>query len=145
MEVCGYSFDEGVLSLLVSCFFQSNALQTLTKAQIDSKFKKLKTFFIKTAEEGFSHHSMAYNIYTYLSKNMIEKVRLVLITDGKVTKNLLSIPNETMSSIEIEHRIIDMEYLHRMYKLGDSDNGFEIEVICLSWSSKRPQRNTAHI
>ncbi|GLH58237.1 AIPR family protein [Helicobacter ailurogastricus] len=137
MEVCGYAFDEerGELSLLVSCFFQSDTLQTLTKAQIDSKFKKLKTFLKGTAnrlyesmEEGFTHHSMAYNIYTYLSKNMVEKVRLILITDGRATKNLLTIPNETKSSIEIEHCIRDMEYLYRMYKLDDSSNGFEVEV-----------------
>ena len=88
MEVSGYDFDveRGKLSLLVHCFFQSDDIQTLIKAQIESKFKKLENFLLRsfqklydTMEEGFEHYSMAYNIYSYLIKNEIKKKYLIFI------------------------------------------------------------------
>lgn len=137
MEVSGYDFDEerGKLSLLVHYFFQSDEIQTLTKAQIESKFKKLKNFFLKsseklydTLEEGFEHHSMAYNIYLYLIKNEVKKIRFVIITDGKITKNLANIPNETLFGIDSEYRIIDIEFLYKIYTINNSKNSFDVEV-----------------
>jgi len=48
MEASGYDFDaeRGKLSLLALCFFQSDEKQTLTKVQIESKFKKLEHMYI---------------------------------------------------------------------------------------------------
>lgn len=137
MEVSGYDFDEerGKLSLLVHYFFQNDEIQTLTKIQIETKFKKLKTFFLKsseklyeTLEEGFEHHSMAYNIYLYLIKNEIRKIRFIIITDGKITKNLSSILNEKIANIDTEYRIIDIEFLYKIYTINNSKNSFDVEV-----------------
>lgn len=137
MEVSGYDFDveRGKLSLLVHCFFQSDDIQTLIKVQIESKFKKLENFLLRsfqklydTMEEGFEHYSMAYNIYSYLIKNEIKKIRLIIITDGKITKNLASIPNKVLSGIDAEYRIIDIEFLYKIYTINNSKNNFDIEV-----------------
>ena len=137
MEVSGYDFDveRGKLSLLVHCFFQSDDIQTLIKAQIESKFKKLENFLLRsfqklydTMEEGFEHYSMAYNIYSYLIKNEIKKIRLIIITDGKITKNLASIPNKVLSGIDAEYRIIDIEFLYKIYTINNSKNNFDVEV-----------------
>ena len=137
MEVSGYDFDveRGKLSLLVHCFFQSDDIQTLIKVQIESKFKKLENFLLRsfqklydTMEEGFEHYSMAYNIYSYLIKNEIKKIRLIIITDGKITKNLASIPNKVLSGIDAEYRIIDIEFLNKIYTINNSKNNFDIEV-----------------
>jgi len=137
MEASGYDFDaeRGKLSLLVHCFFQSDEKQTLTKVQIESKFKKLENFFLRsceklydTMEEGFEHHSMAYNIYSYLIKNEIKKIRFIIITDGKITKNLANIPNKILSGIDAEYRIIDIEFLYKVYTINNSKNNFDVEV-----------------
>ena len=137
MEVSGYDFDveRGKLSLLVHCFFKSDDIQTLIKEQIASKFKKLENFLLRsfqklydTMEEGFEHYSMAYNIYSYLIKNEIKKIRLIIITDGKITKNLASIPNKVLSGIDAEYRIIDIEFLYKIYTINNSKNNFDIEV-----------------
>ena len=137
MEVSGYDFDveRGKLSLLVHCFFQGDDIQTLIKAQIESKFKKLENFLLRsfqklydTMEEGFEHYSMAYNIYSYLIKNEIKKIRLIIITDGKITKNLASIPNKVLSGIDAEYRIIDIEFLYKIYTINNSKNNFNVEV-----------------
>lgn len=116
-------------------FFQSDDIQTLIKAQIESKFKKLENFLLRsfqklydTMEEGFEHYSMAYNIYSYLIKNEIKKIRLIIITDGKITKNLASIPNKVLSGIDAEYRIIDIEFLYKIYTINNSKNNFDVEV-----------------
>ena len=79
-------------------------------------------------EEGFEHYSMAYNIYSYLIKNEIKKIRLIIITDGKITKNLASIPNKVLSGIDAEYRIIDIEFLYKIYTINNSKNNFDVEV-----------------
>ena len=116
-------------------FFQSDDIQTLIKAQIESKFKKLENFLLRgfqklydTMEEGFEHYSMAYNIYSYLIKNEIKKIRLIIITDGKITKNLASIPNKVLSGIDAEYRIIDIGFLYKIYTINNSKNNFDVEV-----------------
>lgn len=137
MEVYGYDYDEEreVLTLLVHQFFQDEEVQTLTKSHIDTKFKRLKTFFIKSSQgfyenmdRGFEHYSMAYNIYSYLNKSIIKKVRLMIISDGKATRNLLDIENELLNNIEIEFRVIDIEYLYKVYLSENSSGDFEIDV-----------------
>lgn len=137
MEVYGYDYDEEreVLTLLVHQFFQDEEVQTLTKNHIDTKFKRLKTFFIKSSQgfyenmdRGFEHYSMAYNIYSYLNKGIIKKVRLMIISDGKATRNLLDIENELLDNIEIEFRVIDIEYLYKVYLSENSSGDFEIDV-----------------
>ena len=79
-------------------------------------------------EEGFEHYSMAYNIYSYLIKNEIKKIRLIIITDGKITKNLASIPNKVLSGIDAEYRIIDIGFLYKIYTINNSKNNFDVEV-----------------
>lgn len=137
MEVYGYDYDEEreVLTLLIHQFFQDEEVQTLTKNHIDTKFKRLKTFFIKSSQgfyenmdRGFEHYSMAYNIYSYLNKGIIKKVRLMIISDGKATRNLLDIENELLNNIEIEFRVIDIEYLYKVYLSENSSGDFEIDV-----------------
>jgi len=137
MEVYGYDYDEEreVLTLLVHQFFQDEEVQTLTKNHIDTKFKRLKTFFIKSSQgfyenmdRGFEHYSMAYNIYSYLNKGIIKKVRLMIISDGKATRNLLDIENELLDNIEIEFRVIDIGYLYKVYLSENSSGDFEIDV-----------------
>ncbi len=138
LEVYGYDYDEerGILTLLAHQFFQEEEIQTLTKNHIDTKFKRLKSFFIKSSQElyknmepGFEHYSMAYNIYNYLNNDSIRKIRLMLISDGKATRSLLDIKNEQLSdSLEIEFRVIDIEYLYKVYLSDNSGGDFEIEV-----------------
>lgn len=137
IEIYGYDYDEerDVLTLLAHQFFQSDSIQTLTKNLIETKFKSLKKFFsnaqldlYKSMEEGFSHYSMAYKIYLYSASKRIRKVRLMLITDGKATRNLSNIDSEFIDGIEFEFRVIDIEYLYKIYTSNNSGADFEISV-----------------
>jgi len=137
LEVYGYDYDEErqILSLLVHQFFQEDEIQTLTKNIIDTKLKRLKTFYNKCVdgiyenmEQAYDHYSMAYNIYNYYNKNKIDKVKLIIITDGKATRNLLELESETIDGIQIDFRVIDIEYLHKIYLSENSGGDFEINI-----------------
>lgn len=137
MEVYGYDYDDEreILTLITQVFFQEESIQTLNLEEIETKFKRLKTFFIKCTqlfykemEEGYEHYSMAYQIYQLLEQNKINKIKLLLISDGKATRNLKEIPNEHFRDIEIEHRVIDIEYLYKTYASQNASGDFEVEL-----------------
>lgn len=137
MEVYGYDFDEErkVLTLLNHNFFQENHIQTLNKAQIEAKFNRLKVFYGKciaglyeSMEETSDAYSMAYNVKKYFDKEQIDKVRLVVLTDGRVTRNLAELPSEITDNTKFEFRVIDIEYLHKIYSSKNQNATFEIEV-----------------
>ena len=137
LEVYGYDYDEErqIFSLLVHHFNQEDSIQTLTMSQIESKFKKLKSFFIQSLDglfhqmdPAYEHHSMSYNIYDYYAKNKIKKLKLIIITDGKATRNLLELPAEENQGIKTEFLVIDIEYLYKIFITSYSGGGFEVEV-----------------
>lgn len=143
LEVYGYDYDDErkILTLLNHQFFQDNAIQTLTKGQIDTKFIRLKTFWNKCIEglyndmeETSDAYSMAYNIFKYSDKKLINKVRLMVLTDGKATRNLLELPPELEKNIQFEFRVIDIDYLHNIYK-SDTKSAvpdIEVDLPCLT-------------
>jgi hypothetical protein len=137
MEVYGYDYDEErqILSLLVYNFFQEEEMQTLTKTSITTKFNRLKTFLKKSVagmyqsmEETSEAYSMAYNIATYYNNKTVSKVRLIILTDGKITRTLADIPSETIEGVKTEFRIIDIEYIYKIYLSQYNDGDFSIEV-----------------
>ncbi|MDY0194951.1 MAG: AIPR family protein [Sulfurovaceae bacterium] len=137
IEVHGYDYDEErqILSLLVHQFFQEDELQTLTKNQIDVKFKRLRTFYTKCSEgiyeqmePAYESYSMAYNIFQWINDRKINRVRLVLLTDGKATRNLKELPSETIDGMELEFRVIDIEYLYKIYLSENNSGDFDVDV-----------------
>ncbi len=140
MEVFGYDFDNErkILSLLVHQFFQEDEIQTLTKGQIDTKYKRLTTFFEKSInglykdlEEAYESYSMAFNIYKWYKEDEISKIRLLILSDGKSTRNLQNIENSFIGDIEVEYRIIDINYLYNIFLSQNSSVEFEISDILI--------------
>ncbi|MGF7079061.1 AIPR family protein [Mucilaginibacter sp. UYCu711] len=142
LETYGYDYDEErkILTILNHHFFQDDSIQTLTKTQIEVKFNRLKTFFSRSVEglyrdmeETSEAYSMAYNIYKYVEKNQIHKVRLMVLTDGRATRNLMELPSVTEKNIQFEFRVVDIEYLNNIYqsenKVAVSD--IEVDLPCL--------------
>lgn len=135
--VYGYDYDEErhILTLLVHQFFQEEEIQTLYKKDVDVKFNRLKNFFIDCSnglyekmEESYEHFSMAYNIFQLNNKNNIEKVRLIILSDGKATSSLQELPSEILNGINIEYRIIDIQYLYKVYLSENSGGDFDIDI-----------------
>ncbi len=137
MEVYGYDYDSErkILTLLSHHFFQEEVLQTLTLGQIETKFNRLKGFFTKcsegfynTLEETSEAFSMAYNIYKHIEKGNITKVKLMVLTDGRASRNLTELPSEIIKSIQYEYRVIDIEYLYKIYESSSKTAEFDIDV-----------------
>jgi len=137
LEIYGYDYDDerGVLSLLVHQFFQEDQIQTLTQNQISVKFNRLKTFLTKCfkgiyheMEETSEAYAMAYQIFTYFAGRKINKVRLIILTDGKATRNLSELPSETIEGLGIEFLVVDIEYIYKIHLSQYVDSDFEIEV-----------------
>lgn len=137
LEVHGFDYDEErkILSLLVHQFFQENEIQTLTKQQIDTKFKRLESFYEKCTnglyaemEETSDEYNMACQIYQWCDNGQIDKVKLIVFTDGKATRNLLELPSKNLSDISIEFRVIDIAYLHKIYLSENNSGIFEVKT-----------------
>jgi len=137
MEVYGYDYDEErkIVSILVHQFFQEDDIKTLTQAQISIKFNRLKNFFkkctqglYKDMEETSEAYSMAYNIYMYKHNDKINKIRLIVLTDGKVTRSLKDLPAEIIDDINVEYRVIDIEYIYKIHLSECNNSEFELDV-----------------
>ena len=137
LEVYGYDYDDErkILTLLNHQFFQDEEIRTLTKGQIDTKFARLKLFYDKckegiyrAMEETSEAYSMAYNVYKYSESKQIERVRLMILTDGKATRNLAELPSEEINGLPIDFRVIDIEYLNNIYLSESKSALFEINV-----------------
>lgn len=137
MEVHGYDYDSErkCLYLIVNQFFQTEDIKTLTKEDIQTKFKRLKSFLEKSAnglykdmEPAYESYAMAYEIYNWYESRAIDKIIMLVISDGKATRNLINLESENVESINIEYRVIDIEYLYKVYLSEDESSGFNIET-----------------
>lgn len=137
IEVYGYDYDEErrILTILNHQYFQDDDIQTLTRTQIDSKFSKMKLFFTKSVEglcrqmeETSDAYSMAYNLMKYYENKRIDKVCMMLLTDGKATRNLKELSSDKLLNIPIEYRVIDIEYLYKIYTSLSEVGEFEVKV-----------------
>lgn len=137
IEVDGYDFDEdrNILTLLACEFFQSETIQTLNLQNIKTKFSRLKQFFVKSSqkyhdgmEETTAAYSMAYRIYNLGLENKIDKIRLIILTDGRTTRSLKEIPPEKSKGMNFEFRVIDIEYLYQIYLSGNDNSEFDVEA-----------------
>ena len=136
-EVYGFDDDKDrkVLTLINFQFFQDDMIETLTKVHINTKFKRLKKFAELSMEGLHNHleetseaHSLAFNINRDIQNKLIDKIRLILLTDGRVTKNILNIPNDTIKDIVCEHQIIDINYLYSIFMSENGAGSYEIEM-----------------
>lgn len=138
VEVHGYDYDEErkVLSLIVHQFYQEDEIQTLTKTQIKTKFNRLKNFLKKCMlglknelEETSAAYEMAYYINKYLENKQVEKIKFILISDGKTTRNLSTIESEMIENLPLEFRVIDIEYFYQTYMSKSSSGEVEVNTL----------------
>lgn len=137
IEVYGYDYDEErkLLTILNHHYFQDNTIQTLTKNQLDVKFARMKTFFRKSIE-GFHNqleetseaYAMAYYLMNYYQRKKIDRVRLMILTDGKTTRSLRELPSKKSHGITFDYRIVDIEYLYKIYSSQQDSGEFEVKT-----------------
>ncbi|PGO26981.1 abortive phage infection protein [Bacillus cereus] len=136
-EVYGYDYDESrkVFTLINFQFFQDDEIETLSKQHITTKFKRLKKFaelciegLHYDLEETSDAYSLAFNLHRHVQNNLIDKFRLIVLTDGRLTKTISSIPNDLIKGIECEHQIIDINYLYSIFMSENGSGSYNIDL-----------------
>lgn len=136
-EVYGYDFDEDrkIFTLINFQFFQDDAIQTLTKQHVTTKFNRLKKFatlsmggLYQDLEETSEAYSLAFNLHRNTNNKVIDKFRLIILTDGKLTSTISRIPNESIEGILCEHQIIDINYLFSIFMSENRSGSYEINL-----------------
>ncbi|VXC02662.1 Abortive phage infection protein [Bacillus mycoides] len=136
-EVYGYDYDESrkVFTLINFQFFQDDEIETLAKQHVNIKFKRLKKFaelciegLHYDLEETSDAYSLAFNVHRHVQNNLIDKFRLIVLTDGRLTKTISRIPNDLIKGIECEYQIIDINYLYSIFMSENSSGSYNIDL-----------------
>lgn len=135
VEVYGFDYDEErkLFTLINFYFFQSNEIETLNKQQLQTKFNRLKKFIVEVKkgihldlEETSDGYELAFKLFHALKANQIEKFRLMVLTDGMVTRTISDIPSESQEDIVYDYRVIDINYLYKLYASQIESASYEI-------------------
>lgn len=138
IEVAGGDFDEErkIQYLFNYEFFNSESIQSFTKTMLETKYKRVVKFFEKSInklytslEETSDEYSLAFNIYQrYLNKE-IDKLVVVILTDGKLNNKALNMNIDTSKlGIEVELKVIDVEYMYKTHQSKFIEGDYEIDV-----------------
>lgn len=140
IEISGYDYDEerGVLTMLVHQFFQENNISTLTKKDIDTKFRRVTSFFEKSVaglykemEETSEAHHVSYLINRYYLEGKIGRIRLLIVSDGRATRNLEVIHSDEILGLPVDYRVVDLEFLFKIYQSENSSGDFTVRDVNL--------------
>ncbi|MGL6066102.1 MAG: AIPR family protein, partial [Cetobacterium sp.] len=142
IEVSGWDFDEerSQLTLLICEQFTSDEIESLIKTKIDPKFKRLYNFYEKSLnkfhenlEETSDEFKLAYTIFEKSIKKEINKVKLVLLSNGKLSKTVNEIKSKELNGVKIEYQIIDIEYLYKtaLSSYIEEDIELNVDIPCL--------------
>ncbi|WP_321508166.1 AIPR family protein [uncultured Methanoregula sp.] len=142
---------EGIFFDLFITFYTTDYSKTnVTKTEINSYIKKLKTFFSNALnkkygkiEESNPAFDLADTIYN--NRENIVGVNLYIITDGVV--NLDGIPDDTEGEIRLSYHIWDLRRLFRHISSGTRPEPIEIDFIrdfgesvpCLEMPKENPE------
>jgi len=136
-EVYGYDYDvdRKIFTLINFQFFQDDEIQTLTRQHINTKLKRLKKFaelsmegLYNDLEETSDAYSLAFNIYRHVHNKLIDKFRLLILTDGRVTRSISELPNDFIKEIECVHQVIDINYLFSIFTSENGTGSYQIEM-----------------
>ncbi|MGG1482783.1 AIPR family protein [Peribacillus castrilensis] len=136
-EVYGYDYDEDrkIFTLINFQFFQDDTIETLTRHHVTTKFNRLKKFaslsmagLHNDLEETSEAYSLAFNVHRNVHNKLIDKFRLIILTDGKLTGTISRIPNESIEGIVYEHKIIDINYLYSIFMSENASGSYEIDL-----------------
>ena len=133
MEVSGYSVneDEGCLDLFISYFTAKSPPPTVTKTEVETRFKWVIGFLAKaldgfhlTLEEASPVYDMAQRIHEL--KGELTTVRVYLFTDGQ-TKG--SWKPQAFRDLDVSFHVWDIVRLHRCVSSGRQREPIEIDFV----------------
>lgn len=71
---------------------------------------------------------MSYFIFQKFNRNEIKKIKLYLISDGRITKTFNELDTINIENIPVDYNIIDIKVLYNNYLSQNADSSFEVEA-----------------
>ena len=138
MEVSGYAYDDErqILYVLASQFFQNeDSIETITTKLADQHFKRANNFVKKSFEKYYSEleetseaFEMSQYIYNKYFNNEISKVKIILFSDGHISRSYKGSTLKEISSIPVDTMVVDIEYLYLNFTAQNADSSFKIDI-----------------
>jgi len=134
VEASGYNadIDEGRLDLFVTHRTGAVPPATVTKDQVETAVRRLRTFLIKARSDyhtvlppASAEADMASTIHE-MSRGL-SQVRLFFLTDGLTTMS--SVPSETLDGADVSVHIWDVRRLYRCVTSGQGHEPIEIDFV----------------
>ena len=134
MKIDGYHFDPetGTVTIAVADFRNDPNLQKLNAADINSSFKRAKTFvtnaflpdFVSSMEESSAGFQVAYLLMS--EKHLINRIRFLLLSNAELGTRLKGLENQKIEDITFSYSVLDFS---RYFEIIHSRTGNEpIEV-----------------
>ena len=145
------SDKEGIFfDLFVTLYTNEYSGTTVTKTEINSYIKKIRTFFSSAINKKYGkieESNPAFDLADTIYKNRenIVGVTFFIITDGKIKPD--PIPDENEGEIRLSHQVWDLNRLFRLVSSGNRPEPIEIDFVrdfgellpCLEMPRTNPQ------
>lgn len=138
MEASGYSYDDEreILYVITASFYQEDEhIETLTSKVVEQLLKRARNFISKSKdtlyldlEETSNEFEMAHFIYDKFYQNKINRIKVILISDGKISRSYKPIHLDSINNITIDSLIVDIDYLFGNFNAENADSAFSIEI-----------------
>lgn len=122
IDGCSIGDEENQVALVITDFRSGDDLETLTTTEARRHFSALEAF-VESAFDGsfvttFDHSSPAYDdaqsIVDLRSSGDLDKIRLYLLSNARLSGSIRSFPSGTHDGVEIEYHIWGIERFHRV-------------------------------
>lgn len=139
VRVDGYGGDptaaDGILTLIISEFHPDSTLVTLTKAEMEACFKRVRSFLEKSLDqkyrEALEETLPGYGLAELVASRWptTNKVRLILITNKVLSSRVDGAPDSELDGRPIAHSVWDLSRLHRFTDDGHGREEIEIDLV----------------
>ena len=138
LRIDGYGGDpinSGVLSLILLHSDQDGTDSTLTATQLDAEFKRAFNFLEKSLDrkfrDGLEPADPAFGLADLISArwNQIDKVKIILITDKKLSNRVDGQESKSLDGKPIIHSVWDITRLYDLVVIGKGREEISIDLV----------------
>lgn len=136
MRVDGYWFnDEGVLDLLIADFDSRENLQSLTKTEVNTTFKRVVNFFIASREKDLyrdlEETTPVYGLSRQIKEygERIRKINFYLISERTLSDRINSYDDSLVCGIAASYHIWDISRLYRQRSSRKNKEALDINFL----------------
>lgn len=134
MRVDGYWFDdEGVLSLFVADFESREELESLTRTELDTAFRRVAKFFTASAtgelatqlEVTSPEHGLAQQIADRVAG--IRRLNFILFSERVLSERIKELPDSVVEGISASYQVWDVSRLERLRNSSGQKESLDLD------------------